>query len=229
MKYFVGPRWAATKQAWTTSFDLDLHILKLWESRIVAAVWFSVITDRIPEICHGKGHFFILALLLLGSGADLPSAFLCADCLYSSLMSAAWAAPPLLPTPSWCWARLLLHLLHYIIIFFIHFNAGKIVCSRDSFPQWLCKPLWMHTWKAYRIKSPEPFWPPHASPKHHKHLNESLLIWEKQTCPGSLQAKPHLRSFFLIKQDLRDLTSVGQLVAESSQGKEIPFLLTGPY
>lgn len=68
--------------------------LTLGENRIEAAVCFSVITDRIPELSHprNKGYFCSLALSLPGSGADVPSAFLHADHLHSPLTPAAWAA-----------------------------------------------------------------------------------------------------------------------------------------
>lgn len=94
------------------------------ESRIEAAVCFSVITDRIPELSHPRSRgYFCIGFVTAGSGADVPSAFP-ADHLHSPLPSAAWAAPPL-PALPWWWARRWLHLLHCVIIFFIQCCAGE--------------------------------------------------------------------------------------------------------
>lgn len=147
------------------------------DSRIEAAVCFAVITDwTLPS----QKQYFSLALSLLGSGADVPSAFLHADHLHSPLTSAAWAAPaPALP---WWWARRLLHLLPCRMIFFIQFCAAeKQFVTGTACSLGLYKPTGMYTRKMYIIKHPEQSWPLQASSQHHKYLNENCVKWEKNT------------------------------------------------
>lgn len=204
----------------------------LGESSIEATVCFSVITDRIPELSHpkNKGYFCSLALSLLGSGADVPSAFLHADRLHSPLTSSAQAAAPL-PALPWWGARRLLHLLHCIMIFSIQFCAGETrfvtgpVCSLG-----LYKPPGMYTGKMYIIKHPEQSWPRQASPRYHKHLNENCVRWEKHRYVLDIFGQnSSCEALFFYQTRLAGFELAGKFATASSHRKEKLFPLAGPY
>lgn len=158
-------------------------LLTLGESRIEAAACFSVITDRIPEISHQKkkGVFLQLGFVPAGVWSRCP---LCIPARWSPPLpsdvcslgcSSSSSSPMVMSQKVTSPAALYYDFLHSVLCWrdIAQFVTGPM-CSLG-----LYKPPGMYTRKMYIIKHPEQSWPPQASPKHHKHLNENCLRWEK--------------------------------------------------
>lgn len=157
-------------------------LLTLGESRIEAAACFSVITDRIPEISHPKKKGISAAWVCPCWGLEQMSPLHSCTLITSTPLwlcslgcSSSSSSPMVMSQNVTSPAALYYDFLHSVLCWrdIAQFVTGPM-CSLG-----LYKPPGMYTRKMYIIKHPEQSWPPQASPKHHKHLNENCLRWEK--------------------------------------------------
>lgn len=205
--------------------------LTLGESRTEAAVCFSVVTDRIPELSHPETKGISAAWLCHCWGLEQMSPLHSCTLITSpplwrlqfGLLSSS-SSPMVMSQKVTSPAALYYDFLHSVLCW------RDTVCDRAVCSLGLYKTPGMYPRKMYIIKHPEQSWPPQASPQHHKYLNENCVRWEKHRQVLNLfRQSSSWEVLFFYQTRLAGSGLCRKLATASSHRRERLFPLAGPY